>query len=176
MFSVRYYGNLEWQFVLLDYSLSMGLYSYNGNPVTRNGWFNTTLQRCIAFVLSIVKVLSCWFYISGTYLLIMISWKVFCRIISQVVCPRFPEHEKLYLFDAIYDPIENHVNVVWATLFGVTICDAYCRCILWDDGSGQWGVLHFNSWGLDWYCFFSVCKQSTKFGFHGQWHYAAHDV
>ena len=96
--------------MILDYAHSTLFRSYYGILGTRNGGFSTPSQIAITFVLIIVKVLSCWFYISGTYLSTVISRMMFCRIIGQFGCPRFPEHEELSLFDVISGPIETHVD------------------------------------------------------------------
>ena len=67
-------GNMKWRLMILDYDRSTGLCLYYRILGTRNGGFNTPWKLDIAFVLSIVKLLRCWSYISETYLLMLISW------------------------------------------------------------------------------------------------------
>ena len=69
---------------------------------------------------------------------------MFCRIIGQVVCPRFPQHKDVSLFDVIYDTIEPNVNGAWAELFDSAVCDAYCQLTVRDNGSGLLGVVNLN--------------------------------
>ena len=93
--------------MIMDYARSTGFPSYCRMLGTQNGRFNTPLNIDITFVLIFMKVLICLFYINGMYLSMMISWMMFCRIIGQVLCPRFPENS---LFDTMSDPIEMHSN------------------------------------------------------------------
>ena len=63
--------------------------------------------------------------------MVLDKWDVFfdddkLGIISQVVCPRFPEHEEFSLSNFLSDPIEMYSNGTWAAFFGGTVCDGYC--------------------------------------------------
>ena len=103
-------GNMEYRLVILDCAQSTVFRTYCGILGIRNGGFNKISQLAITFVFIIVKLLICWFYISGTYLSIIIRWMMLCSIIDQVMCPRFPEHKELSLFYEFPDTIELYVN------------------------------------------------------------------
>ena len=79
----------------------------------------------------------------------MKSWMMFCRIIGQVLCPRFPE---ISLFDTISDPIEMHVNGGWASFLVVPFVtitdDELSEMMVFPVGVGRFQLGWF--WGIEW--------------------------
>ena len=51
----------------------------------------------------------------------MDRWKMFGRVITQVMCSRFPVNDEMILIYSIMYPIKPHVNIFGTLLFYVSV-------------------------------------------------------
>ena len=78
-----------------------------------------------------------------SYITMMVVRMVFCMIITQVFCTKFPKHFEMFLFDAVLDPIKAYVHCFGPFLLHCWINFSLCGGIVDLHRGGRLCVSHF---------------------------------
>jgi hypothetical protein len=86
-----------------------------------------------------------------------------------------PVDKELAFGDAVFDPVEAHVNGFGATLFDSVVGYAGSTGIVSLDGSGWLGMAHLGEGGAEPGTIFGIVEEGAKFGFGGGGHNSLDD-
>ena len=92
------------------------------------------------------------------------------EVVGQIVGAAAPVDEELAFGDAVFDPVEAHVDGFGAALFDSVIGNAGGAGVIGLDGSGWLGMPHFVECGAEPDPIFCVVEEGTEFGFGGRGH------
>jgi hypothetical protein len=101
---------------------------------------------------------------------------VFGEVVSFVKASFHPIDVKLFLADAVTNPVEPHVNGLGSTLFDSVIGDANGGVVVCLDRSRGLGVAHFFEAGADGTSILEVVEEGTQFRFGGTGEDLVHGV
>ena len=106
----------------------------------------------------------------------VMSGRVMCsEVVSQIVSVTAPVDRELVVGDAVFDPVEAHVNGFGRTLFDSVVGDAGGAGIVSLDGSGWLGMAHLGEGGAEPGTIFGIIEEGAKFSFGGGGHNSLDD-
>ena len=135
----------------------------------QTGKINTpSLETWRTWLMKIEKV-------TGPHHAVMSGRVMFSEVVSQIVSAAAPVDKELVFGDAVFDPVEAHVNGFGTTLFDSVVGDAGSAGIVSLDGSGWLGMAHLGEGGAEPGTIFGIIEEGAKFSFGGGGHNSLDD-
>ena len=82
----------------------------------------------------------CIFYVEVSYFAVVLGGVGFCEVVGVVGFSRAPDNDKVFLVDAVTDPVVSHVDCFRSALFDGAICDPDGALVVTYDRCGALGV------------------------------------